>query len=169
MTTEGVSAIFRALNAARVRFLVVGGLAVVAYGYVRFTADVDLMLDLAPENARRAIEALASLGYHPRAPVPIEQFLDPAIRASWAREKSMLVFSLQSDRFAATEVVLFLEPPLDLEQAFARSVRLEVAPGVEACFVGLDDLIAMKQTSGRPNDLEDIRRLVECRERRDNG
>jgi len=169
MTTEGVSAIFRALNAAGVRFLVVGGLAVVAHGYVRFTADVDLVLDLAAENARRAIEALASLGYRPRAPVPIEQFLDPDLRASWAREKSMLVFSLQSDRFAATEVDLFLEPPFNMQQASARSVRLEVAAGVEAPFIGLDDLIAMKQKAGRPSDLDDIRRLVECRESRDNG
>lgn len=68
MTTEGVSAIFRALAAAGVRFLVVCGLAVVAHGFVRFTADVDLVLDLSPDNARRAIEALQSLGYRPRAP-----------------------------------------------------------------------------------------------------
>lgn len=81
----------------------------------------------------------------------------------------MLVFSPQSDRFAATEIALVLEPPLNVEQLFARSIRLEVAPSVEASFVSLDDLIAMKQKSGRPHDLEDIRRLVECRQSRDNG
>jgi hypothetical protein len=57
MTTEGVTAIFRALAEARVRYLVVGGLAVVAHGYVRFTADVDLVLDLESGNVERARRA----------------------------------------------------------------------------------------------------------------
>ncbi len=45
MTSSSVQAIIQALNEAGVRYLVVGGLAVVAHGHVRFTADVDLVLD----------------------------------------------------------------------------------------------------------------------------
>jgi len=44
-----VESIVVALNAAKVRFLIVGGLAVAAHGYLRFTADVDLVLDPEPE------------------------------------------------------------------------------------------------------------------------
>ena len=43
MEKRSVEAIIRALNAASARYLVAGGLAVVAHGYVRFTADVDLI------------------------------------------------------------------------------------------------------------------------------
>jgi len=49
MTIRSLETIVRALDGARVRYLIVGGLAVVAHGYVRFTADVDLVLD--PERA----------------------------------------------------------------------------------------------------------------------
>ena len=41
MKLESVSAIVEALNAAKVRYLVAGGLAVVAHGYLRFTNDLD--------------------------------------------------------------------------------------------------------------------------------
>jgi hypothetical protein len=46
METGSVAAIVAALNQHRVRYLVVGGLAVVAHGCLRFTADVDLMLSM---------------------------------------------------------------------------------------------------------------------------
>jgi len=46
METGSVAAIVAALNQHRVRYLVVGGLAVVAHGCLRFTAAVDLMLSM---------------------------------------------------------------------------------------------------------------------------
>ena len=53
-----------------VRYLVAGGLAVVAHGYLRFTADVDLIVDLEPANVTRAVAALESL-YSGTATKPI--------------------------------------------------------------------------------------------------
>jgi hypothetical protein len=58
---------------------------VVAHGYVRFTADVDLMLDMERDNLKRAVEALESLGYRPRAPVGFRDFLDASQRRHWRR------------------------------------------------------------------------------------
>ena len=69
MEKHSVDAIVGALNMANVRYLVAGGLAVVAHGYVRFTADVDLIIDLEPGNVMRAVASLERLGYRPRAPV----------------------------------------------------------------------------------------------------
>lgn len=43
MEKNSVEAIVGALNEAGVRYLIVGGMAVVAHGYLRFTADLDLM------------------------------------------------------------------------------------------------------------------------------
>ena len=76
MRKQSVEAIVRSLNAGDVRFLIAGGLAVAAHGYLRFTADVDLVLDFDDDNVRRAVVALAALGYRPRAPVPIDEFAD---------------------------------------------------------------------------------------------
>ena len=62
MRKQSVEEIVRVLNAASVRYLIAGGLAVVAHGYLRFTADVDLILDLDEDNTRRALAALAGSG-----------------------------------------------------------------------------------------------------------
>jgi len=60
---ESVTAIVEALNGAGVRCLVVGGLAVVAHGYLRFTNDIDLVVQLEKGNILLAFDALGGLGY----------------------------------------------------------------------------------------------------------
>ncbi len=159
MQKESVQTILRTLNHASVRYLIAGGLAVVAHGYVRFTADMDLILDLEDNNVRRALAALAGLGYRPRPPVPMEQFGDPAAREDWNQKKGLTAFSLHSPTHAATEVDLFVECPLDFERAYASALRLDVAPGVPATFVSYDDLVALKRKARRPQDLLDLDQL----------
>ncbi len=160
MTRPSVETIVEALERAGVRYLIVGGLAVVAHGHVRFTADVDLVLAAEPENLRSAIDVLRSLGYGPRAPVPIEAFLDAAERARWRTEKGMVVFAMSSPQHPATEVDLFLEPPFEFETAWSKSVRMDLAAGVPARFVALADLLAMKRAAGRPVDHLDVDALA---------
>ena len=70
--------IVRALNAAEVRFLVVGGLAVNAHGYLRFTNDVDLVIRLTEKDILAAFKALENIGYKPIAPVTAEEFANVA-------------------------------------------------------------------------------------------
>lgn len=72
--------IFSALNEAQVDYVVVGGLAVILHGYLRATADLDLALGLAGDNAARGMRALASIGLQPRLPLPIDDFADAAKR-----------------------------------------------------------------------------------------
>ena len=159
METHSVGAIVRALNSANVRYLVVGGLAVVAHGYVRFTADVDLIVDLEPANATRAIAALESLQYRPRSPVPFGEFANPQKRAAWVRDQNLTVFSVYSPQHPLTEVDLFVESPLEFEVAHRRALRKEIAPGLIATFVGIEDLRHLKRLAGRPQDLLDLDKL----------
>lgn len=159
MERRSIETIVGSLNQAGVRYLIVGGLAVVAHGFVRFTADIDLVLDPDPAAMRRAIEALSALGYRPRAPVPFEEFSDAEKRRTWAREKSLTVFSVFSAQHPATEIDLFVETPFDFERAYGDADRFEVASGVEATFIGRADLIAMKRKAGRPQDLKDVAEL----------
>jgi hypothetical protein len=159
MKRDSVVAIVDGLNQNQVRYLIVGGLAVVAHGYVRFTADVDLLLSVEADNLKRAVAALKALRYRPRAPVGLDDFVDPANRKQWAQEKNMTVFSLFSDIHPATEIDLFLEPPIDFDGAYARAIRKEVAPGTTATFCSRFDLIELKTLSDRPVDREDIEKL----------
>src|SRR5437016_1562128 len=146
MERPSIEAIVGGLNEAGVRYLIVGGLAVVAHGFVRLTADIDLVLDPDPAALRRAIDALSGLGYRPRAPVEFSEFADPGKREQWAREKGLTVFSLSSPAHAATEVDLFVETPFDFEREYQHAERFEVAPGKIATFVGIDGLIANEAT-----------------------
>lgn len=156
MERRSVEAIVRALNAANVRYLIVGGLAVVAHGYVRLTVDVDLLLDLDENNLRRAVSAFQDLGYRPKVPVPLEQYCDARIRAQWVRDKGLTVFSLFSEQHSQTDIDLFVEDPLGFDQAYASAPLMEVSPGVCAPIVGLRGLMALKQQAGRAKDLLDI-------------
>ncbi|SCZ58108.1 DUF6036 family nucleotidyltransferase [Thiohalomonas denitrificans] len=159
MELTSFETITRALNDSQVRYLVVGGLAVVAHGYVRFTADVDLVLALAPENIVKAFEALEPLGYHPTVPVTAEQFANPETRRLWIEEKGMTVLNLYSDRFRGTSVDLFVNIPFNFEDEYDRALSGELVPGLTVRFVSLETLITMKERVGRPQDLLDVEHL----------
>jgi len=166
MRSSSVETIADVLNRADVRYLVVGGLAVVAHGHVRFTADVDIVLDLECENVKAAMAALAALGYQPRAPVALADFADPAARASWVQDKGLRVFSLWSADHPATEIDIFVEEPFDFDAAFRRAKMVELLPNLALPVAGIDDLLALKRAAGRPVDLEDLRALEALRRAR---
>ena len=60
--------VFRALQKNKIRYAVAGGVALVLHGVVRFTADLDLIVDLEPVNLKRFVQAMTELGYRPRNP-----------------------------------------------------------------------------------------------------
>lgn len=147
-----------ALNEAGARYLIVGGVAVVLYGHLRTTADLDLVLDLHPDNVRKALRALGDLGYLPRAPVPLDDFGDETKRSRWVEEKNMRVFSLYHPGGMPFEVDLFVREPFDFEGAWQRRtvVQLEDA---EVPVVSLRDLVRLKERAHRPQDLADLEAL----------
>lgn len=155
--------IFAALEQRRVRYLVVGGVAVVLHGHPRFTADLDLIVALDPPNVAAAMEALSSLGYRPRAPVAAREFADPKKRREWIQEKGLVVFSLWSPEHPATEIDLFVAEPFPFDPAFERAARLSLGSS-SVTVAAIPDLIALKQRAGRGKDREDIemlRRILE--------
>ncbi len=62
MEARSVEAIVHALNDAKVQYLIVGGLAVNAHGYERFTKDIDLVIGLEAENITRGLQTLLRIG-----------------------------------------------------------------------------------------------------------
>jgi len=157
-----IEQVLSALNRAQVRYLVVGGVAVVLHGYLRTTADLDLVLQLERENALRAMRALAELHYRPRAPVPAEAFADTSLRAAWIREKGLTVFSLWSPTHPTLEVDIFVAEPFDFDAVYARALQVPLQT-TEATLIALADLILMKRELGRPRDQEDVAALEALR------
>ena len=160
--------VFSALNAADVRYVIVGGLAVVLHGHPRLTADVDLVLDLEPSVARRALEALVGLGLKSRAPVDPLAFADLRQREIWLAEKGMQVFTLFSPANPLLILDLFVRDPIPFEQLWARAETLDLG-GIPVRVASLDDLITMKRAVGRPQDLMDIEALEALKLAREEG
>jgi hypothetical protein len=156
--------IFAALESAQVRYVTVGGVAVVLHGHARFTADLDIVVDLAPTAAADAIEALTSIGFHPRLPVEAEGFADPTIRERWITQQGMTVFSMWDPDDPLRSVDLFVEQPIDFEDLWARSVVVDI-DGTPVRVASIEDLIHLKRIAGRPVDLEDIAALESIAER----
>jgi hypothetical protein len=75
------------LSSTQVRYVLVGGLAVVLHGFERLTTDADIIIDLAPDNARNIVRGLVDSGYRALAPVDPLQFADPEVRSRWQKEK----------------------------------------------------------------------------------
>lgn len=159
MKLASFEAIVRALSAAGVRYLVAGGLAVNAHGYLRFTKDADLVIGLDGDNARHAMQALAGLGYRPSVPVPIEDFADPEKRREWIEHKNMQVFQLISEAHRETPVDVFIEEPFPFDSEYANALVKPFYADLQVPFVALDTLIWMKEAAGREQDRLDVEHL----------
>lgn len=151
--------IFVSLNAAGVRYLIAGGLAVNAHGYLRYTKDVDIVLHMTQGNIESALNTLATLGYKPNIPVSAKQFADPALRQEWITKKGMQVFQLWSDQHKETPIDIFVAEPFPFDQEHQQSLSKPLYASIEVRFVSIPTLIKMKQIANRPQDLIDIEQL----------
>lgn len=140
----GFGRILDDLNRAGVRYVLVGGIALIRHGVVRATRDIDAVFDPAPENVDR-IRSLVGRWDATRpdgSPIPDSGVAgDRTIHLSTPHgELDLLSEAAASLRFA------------DL---LARSETRRV-DGVQAPICSLADLVAMKRSVGRDRDLVDL-------------
>ena len=159
MKLASFEAIIVAFRDADVRYLVAGGVAVNAHGYMRFTKDVDVVIDLEQGNVLRALRALSSLGYKPVIPVRIEDFANADIRREWIEQKNMKVMQLFCDQHQETPIDIFVTLPFGFEQEYEKAYIDEVGPGLMVRFVRIETLIKMKEAVNRPRDMDDVQHL----------
>ena len=159
MEVHSIETIVRALNGAKVKYLIVGGVAVVAHGYERFTKDLDLVIGLERKNIIRGLRALMAIGYQMRIPVTPEQFADPALREQWRREKNMVVLQLWSDAHRRTPIDVFVYEPFDFAKELARALRVPVFGKQSVAIVSYETLLDLKKSAGRSQDLLDVEKL----------
>ncbi len=151
-----------ALDTARARYVVVGGIAVVLHGHLRTTLDLDLVLELAPDNLTAALGGLAAAGFVPVVPLAILAFADAENRRHWIEHRNMVVFSLWHPDDPAFKVDLFVQEPFSFPEVYERVVWVELE-GIRVPVANVDDLIALKLKAGRPQDLADVEALGKLR------
>lgn len=149
--------LLRELLDAKVRFVLIGGLAAQVHGSPSLTGDVDVCFALDRDNLRRLAGALTSLTAIRRGmPTVVSAPLDDrALRAGDA-------FTL-STRYGDLDLLAHPDPGLDFEALLGRSITAEIL-GVPVRVASLDDLIAMKRAAGRPKDRIELEILGALRE-----
>jgi len=131
----------RALNKNRIRYLVVGGMAVNLYGIHRLTKDMDLMIDLSRSHFEKFMKVIRALGYGTKAP-----------EEKWGK-LTAIAFSNRKDEDKRIDV--FLKNPIDFTRAFNKRKIFRTDNFKISC-VSLDDLVALKNKANRLRDWIDI-------------
>ena len=134
-----------------VRYLIVGGFAVIYHSQPRFTKDMDLFIQADLANAEAVFTALAEFG----APLEAIQPKDFTDCHSFFR------FGREPRSFD----ILPSLPGVDFETAWERRIEtvLDTSTGFKANFISAEDLIASKLASGRARDLADVEAIREAR------
>ncbi len=129
------------LNAAEVRYLIVGGYAVAAHGHVRYTKDLDIWLDTDIENAKRVIGVLKDFGFE-SLEVGVEDL---------AQQGMMFQLGYEPARIDLLTSVSGLEFPLAYERRTETTLD-----GVPVSVPAREDLKRNKLATGRTRDLADV-------------
>jgi hypothetical protein len=161
VTGEHLSQDIRALLALfsrhRVRFLLVGGEAVIHHGYARLTGDVDFFYDRARLNTQRLYLALADFWGGEV----------PAVDRAEELEEAELV--VQFGRPPNRIDLLSSLGTVDFARAWRRRARERLKLGsrsIELPILSLEDLLQSKRDAGRHKDLDDIEHLSGIKSRR---
>jgi hypothetical protein len=135
--------LFRALQEEKVRYLVVGGVAVNLHGIGRLTVDVDLMLALDAGNLGRFVAVARRFPLKPVVPVNLDEFADAAKVAGWIRDKGMLAFALRSSDPATPTVDVLVRPVVPFDEAWGHRVSRTVE-GIEVPIASVEDIMRLK-------------------------
>jgi len=153
-------ALFDALARHRVRYVVIGGFAVIAHGAIRTTEDLDICPDPDPENLRRLAALLVEADAEQMG---ADEFTGDELPYDPTRPEHLEAggnFRVMT-RYGPLDVMQWI-PGIEDEPAFPRLVADAVAAefrGAEVLVASLAVLQTMKRAAGRPQDIEDLRRL----------
>lgn len=159
--TEELSAdtLLRALADHRVEFIVIGGFAVIAHGYVRATKDLDIVPDPDPENLARLADALSTLNARVRGMEDFDEDELPQPDREGLALGGNFVLDTDGGRL---DILQAVEPELTYAELAPNALTV-TALGREIRVCGYRDLVAMKTAADRDEDRLDLKRLREAR------
>lgn len=129
------------LNKHAVEYLVVGGYAMAFHGRPRFTGDLDIWINISESNAEKMLAVLVEFGFSSLGYLK-EDFLKENIINQIGYPP------LRIDILTSIDGVTFSEA--------VEHKRIIDIDSIEVAFIGLNQLIANKKASNRPQDIIDI-------------
>lgn len=146
--------ILKTLEENKIKYVVVGGIAVVIYGYERFTKDIDLIIDFSKQNIKKFIQIMKDLGFVPRVPENPEDLISEKTRKKWIKEKGAKVFTFIHPKIPFISVDILLN--YNYKNVKKKKKKLG---DITIRVIALDELLEMKKKTGRLQDMVDIEKL----------
>jgi hypothetical protein len=151
-----------ALEKAKVSYAIVGGYAVALHGAVRGTVDVDVVIEWSLKNLEDTEKAFKQIGLVSLIPITAETLFH--FRDEYIQNRNLIAWNFYDPSNPLNQVDVVIN--YDLKSA-RHTKTIKNSLGVIR-ILSLNDLIKMKEASGRPQDLEDVKAL-DCLHRPEQG
>ncbi len=157
--------VFSELQKRKIKYVVIGGVAVNLHGFQRATGDLDIVISYDETNLKKLIQMVKDLGLKPRVPVTVDDLADSKQRKKWIVEKGMKVFSVYNPKSHFECMDIMLEGYADFDEIYKKRQTLS-AGAIKVSVISLEQLIKMKKKVGRERDKIDIAALQNIRKLR---
>lgn len=134
----------------KVKYVIIGGEAVIYYGFARLTGDIDILYDREPENLERLFAALKEFWQGVIPGIKSKEELDD--------KEAVFQFGVPPNRIDLLSDITAPGFNTIWQHKVAETIQSEEGQ-VKIYFIGLSDLIANKKAISRPKDLEDLKYL----------
>jgi hypothetical protein len=149
--------IIKKLKSSKVKFMLVGGIAVNLLGSLRSTADMDILVEMSDKNLTNLFGLLRKEGYRIKQPIKPEQILNETTRGKLINEKNLKAINFYKNN-TLSEVDVIIDSPVSFQQAIKNALFIKVGK-ISFPVISFDDLIRMKSVTGRYIDKLDIEAL----------
>lgn len=151
-----IETVIKALDRAKVRYVLVGGYAVALHGAVRGTVDLDFVVALEQAQFEAVEKAMGKIGLTPRLPVTAAEVFQ--FREEYIDKRNLTAWSFINPGNPLEVVDILITHDADAMQSVTKK------PGAFSIRIAaIDELIRMKRQSDRPQDREDIKALEKLR------
>jgi len=132
------------LNVNQVKYLVIGGYAVAIHGHPRYTKDIDIWIEMTPENAQKLMIALTQFGFG-NLGLSAEDFQTPdqIIQLGYPPNRIDLITTPDG---------------VDFDTCYTSKIEMIISE-IVVNFIDLANLRQNKKASGRLQDLADLENL----------
>jgi hypothetical protein len=135
-----------------IRYAIVGGHAVALHGAVRGTVDIDIALAWNLKSLQATEQALQDIGLLSRIPVSANDVYE--FRDEYIQKRNLIAWNFYNPDNLTEQVDIIIT--YDMK---GRKVKVIETAGGIVHILNRQNLIDMKQASGRPQDLEDVKAL----------
>ena len=134
------------LDRAGIDYMVIGGQAVLVYGEPRLTKDIDITLGISPQKMNMILNVIDNIGLD-----ILVSNIESFVKRTW------VIPAIDKETGIRVDFI-FSASPYEKE-AMKRTVKVQI-DGYHVKFVSVEDLIIQKLVSGRPRDIEDVKKIL---------